>query len=265
MPGRRPSLALALFASTACGDDGGGTSAATNITGVSASSTGGEPTPTTSAPEQPTTSSASAPASTTDAPGTGSTTTASPTTGTVTSDATSTTTTETTAGADDTTTTTASATDTSTGGPVCGDGVVDPGETCDDGQGLDCTTYHDGGAGTCVPPGECSPGYILSGDACVAELATDHVHIMVDNQCNMNVMPPEFTVPAGQKLRLDYHNHSQDYAVDVWMHYNGGFTDLAPSATWSEKYEHCFGPAPSEGWAEISTACSDFVLPIHCL
>ena len=42
-------------------------------------------------------------------------------------------------------------------------------------------------------------------------------------------------------------------------------TDLAPGGTWKETYEHCFGPNPSEGWAEISTACSQYVLPIHCL
>ena len=152
-----------------------------------------------------------------------------------------------------------------TGGPVCGDGVVSPGETCDDGSGVGCDTDHDGGDGTCVPAGMCSPGYVLAGPDCVAELWVDHVHIMVDNTCKMQVTPSSFTVQPGQKLRLDYHNHSVDYPVDVWMHYNGGYTDLQPGATWMEKYEHCFGPAPSEGWAKISTACSEYVLPIHCL
>ncbi len=107
--------------------------------------------------------------------------------------------------------------------------------------------------------------YVLAGPDCVAELWVDHVHIMVDNTCKMQVTPSSFTVQPGQKLRLDYHNHSVDYPVDVWMHYNGGYTDLQPGATWMEKYEHCFGPAPSEGWAKISTACSEYVLPIHCL
>lgn len=151
------------------------------------------------------------------------------------------------------------------GGAVCGDGVVGPGETCDDGSGVGCDTYHDGGDGACVPAGMCSPGFVLVDGACAAELWTDHVHIMVDNTCTMTVTPPAFSVPPGQKLRLDYHNHSQDYPVDVWMHYNGGFTDLQPGATWMEKYEHCFGPNPSEGWATISTACSEYKLPIHCL
>lgn len=49
------------------------------------------------------------------------------------------------------------------------------------------------------------------------------------------------------------------------MHDNGGFTDLGPGGTWKETHEHCFGPNPSEGYAEISNACSMYVLPIHCL
>lgn len=153
----------------------------------------------------------------------------------------------------------------STGGPVCGDGVVEGGETCDDGSGVGCDSDHDGGDGVCVPADTCSPGFVLAMGLCVPELWTDHVHIMVSNTCEMTVDPPEFTVPPGQKLRLDYHNHSQDYAVDVWMHYGGGFLELQPGQTWMEKYEHCFGPAPSEGYATISTACSEYTLKIHCL
>lgn len=153
----------------------------------------------------------------------------------------------------------------STGGPVCGDGVVEGGETCDDGSGVGCDSYHDGGDGVCVPADTCSPGFVLAMGHCVPELWTDHVHIMVSNTCEMTVDPPEFTVQPGQKLRLDYHNHSQDYPVDVWMHYGGGFLELQPGQTWMEKYEHCFGPAPSEGYATISTACSEYKLKIHCL
>lgn len=117
----------------------------------------------------------------------------------------------------------------------------------------------------CVPPGTCSDGYVPVGDGCAPELWTEHVHIYVSNTCQTMVDPPSFQVPAGQKLRLDYHNHSADYPVDVWMHYNGGYTDLAPGATWKEQYEHCFGPNPSQGWAKISTACSQVTLPITCL
>ncbi|MBL9107320.1 MAG: hypothetical protein JNL82_40900 [Myxococcales bacterium] len=148
---------------------------------------------------------------------------------------------------------------------VCGDAVVEPGEACDDGLTPDCAGTHDGGDGTCVPAGECSPGYVLADAACVPERVTAHVHIMVSNTCDMTVDPESFTVQPGQQLKLEYHNHSADYPVDVWMHYNGGFTDLEPGGTWKEQYEHCFGPAPSEGYADISTACSEFHLPIHCL
>jgi cysteine-rich repeat protein len=148
----------------------------------------------------------------------------------------------------------------------CGDGSLQSNETCDDGSIMSgCDTMNDGGDGQCVPAGTCSPGYVLVMSQCKPELMTAHVHIMVDNFCNMTVDPLEFTVPAGQKLKVSYHNHSMDYAVDVWMHYNGGYTDLQPGDTWNEQYEHCFGPNPSEGYADISTACSSFHLPIHCL
>lgn len=149
----------------------------------------------------------------------------------------------------------------------CGDGVLQSNETCDDGTILmGCNTLQNGGNGKCVAPGTCSPGYVnVPGKGCVAELVTDHVHINVSNTCAMSVMPLEYTVPAGQKLKLSYHNHSQDYPVTVWMMYGGGYTDLAPGGTWNETYEHCFGPVPSEGYADISTACSMYRLKIHCL
>lgn len=149
----------------------------------------------------------------------------------------------------------------------CGDGVVQSNETCDDGViSMGCNTLQNGGDGKCVPAGTCSPGYInVIGSGCVPELLTNHVHINVSNTCVMSVMPVEYTVPAGQKLKLSYHNHSQDYPITVWMMYGGGYTDLAPGGTWNETYEHCFGPSPSEGYADISTACSMFRLKIHCL
>jgi len=150
---------------------------------------------------------------------------------------------------------------------ACGDGVLQSNETCDDGVlQSGCDALVNGGDGKCVPAGTCSPGHVnVPGKGCQPELVTEHVHIMVDNTCKMTVMPVEFTVAAGQKLKLSYHNHSADYPVDVWMMYGGGYTDLAPGATWDEKYEHCFGPIASEGYADISTACSKFRLEIHCL
>jgi hypothetical protein len=151
-------------------------------------------------------------------------------------------------------------------GSVCGNGIVEAGETCDDGVITSgCDTFADGGNGACVQPGTCSPGYVLANTMCVPELAQEHVHIDVDNFCNMIVMATEYFVPAGQKLKLSYHNHSVDYPVDVWMMYGGGYTDLQPGATWNEQYEHCFGPQPSTGYADISTACSEYRLYIHCL
>lgn len=150
---------------------------------------------------------------------------------------------------------------------MCGDGVVQSNESCDDGMiMMNCDSLQNGGDGKCVAAGTCSPGYVyVSGVGCAPQLVTEHVHIMVSNTCVMSVMPMEFTVPAGQKLKLSYHNHSQDYPVDVWMMYGGGYLDLAPGGTWNETYEHCFGPSPSEGYADISTACSQFRLKIHCL
>lgn len=149
---------------------------------------------------------------------------------------------------------------------ACGDGILQGNESCDDGSvTMSCDSLQNGGDGKCLPAGTCSAGYIYVNGACAPELVTEHVHINVSNTCVMSVMPMEYTVAAGQKLKLSYHNHSQDYPVTVWMMYGGGYTDLAPGGTWNEQYEHCFGPSPSEGYADISTACSQFKLKIHCL
>lgn len=255
-------LHLLTFASIACacGDDGGGATtsgdATTEVT--TAGSTGGA---TTSSTDPDAT--AGGVTTTTPEP-----TTAGPTGGTTDDGTTGTgdgTTGDATTDPGDDGTSTGGDTSTGADEPVCGDGVVEPGETCDDGSGIGCATYHDGGDGVCVPEDECSAGYVLAMGACVAELVAEHVHIEVSNTCEMQVTPSEFSVLPGQKLRLVYHNHSVDYPVDVWMHYNGGFLDLAPGQSWMEQYEHCFGPNPSEGWADISTACSEYKLPIHCL
>ncbi len=91
-----------------------------------------------------------------------------------------------------------------------------------------------------------------------------HVHIYVSNTCAMSVSPMSFTVPAGETLQLTYHNHSTDYAVNVWKSYGGGYLDLAPGDSWNETYEHCFGPSPATEYADISTACSSFRLYVNC-
>jgi len=150
---------------------------------------------------------------------------------------------------------------------ACGDGMVQSNESCDDGTvNVGCDVLVNGGNGVCVPAGTCASGYVnVPGKGCQPELVTAHVHVMVDNTCKMTVDPMEFTVAPGQKLKLSYHNHSAFYPIDVWMMYGGGYTELQPGGIWNETYEHCFGPNASEGYADISTACSEFKLLIHCL
>jgi cysteine-rich repeat protein len=148
----------------------------------------------------------------------------------------------------------------------CGDGTRQSNETCDDGATTDCNGTHDGGDGSCVPIGECSPEYVLSGEDCVPEVITQHVHIYVANDCTMQVDPEEFTVPKGQKVRFEWHNHSADWEVDVWQSYIGGFTDLPPGQTWEEQFEWCANVNPYTGYSDISTVevCPDHRFYIRC-
>ncbi|HVV86714.1 MAG TPA: hypothetical protein VHE35_26835, partial [Kofleriaceae bacterium] len=92
----------------------------------------------------------------------------------------------------------------------------------------------------------------------------NHVHIQVSNTCAMTVTPPSIDVPADQTAYFDWHNHSVDYAVDVWMSYGGGYLDLATGATWHEPIGHCATPLAHDEYADISTACSSFRFLIHC-
>jgi hypothetical protein len=100
--------------------------------------------------------------------------------------------------------------------------------------------------------------------------STDHVHIYITNTCKVSVSPTSFTVPAGETLKLSYHNHSVDYRADVWMMYGGGYLGLEKGATWNETYAHCFGPSPSMGYADINieggpvSGCPGVRLPITC-
>ena len=119
------------------------------------------------------------------------------------------------------------------------------------------------------PPDAFAPDAFTPPDAFVpadafAARADLHVHIEVDNTCRMTVTPREVSVPPGQTLYLDWHNHSRDYPVDVWMSYGGGYTDLATGATWDEPIGHCSTPFVGDEYADISTACSDFRFLIHC-
>ncbi len=99
----------------------------------------------------------------------------------------------------------------------------------------------------------------------------DHVHIYIDNFCQVTVDPTSYDVPAGSTLQLDYHNHSVDYEADVWLSYGGGYLDLALGDTWNDAFTHCSGPNPSTAYADISIAggpspgCPGFRLLINCL
>ncbi len=94
---------------------------------------------------------------------------------------------------------------------------------------------------------------------------SQNVDIYVDNFCKMDVLPKKFDVPRGTYLKLTYNNRSRDYAVDVWMSYIGGYTDLKTGTSWADRFEHCRTPRPSTAWADISTACSKYRLMINCL
>lgn len=142
----------------------------------------------------------------------------------------------------------------------CGNGIVEEGQTCDDGIIDDnCDTYHDGGDGYCVPPDECSDGYVLDGDGeCVDDHFDADIEIFVDNFCNLTVDPPEIDVPPGQTASFVYYNQSVDYEVDVWGSYGGGYLDLATGDHWDDGFVHCSSPdRPYTAGAEISIAGID--------
>ena len=91
------------------------------------------------------------------------------------------------------------------------------------------------------------------------------IDIYVDNFCAMDVVPAEVTVPAGSTAVLTYHNRSQDYPVDVWLSYGGGFLDLPTGQSWADAFEWCTGASVYTGYADIDSACSSHRLLIHCL
>jgi hypothetical protein len=98
-----------------------------------------------------------------------------------------------------------------------------------------------------------------------ASSSDQHVHIFVSNTCVMSVSPTEITVPAGKTVYIDWHNHSADYPVTVWLSYGGGYVDLPTGSTWDEPIEHCANINPYTAYADISTACSRFRFFIRCL
>ena len=104
-----------------------------------------------------------------------------------------------------------------------------------------------------------------AGGSVDASTGDEHVHIFVSNTCVMSVSPAEITVPAGRTVRIDWHNHSADYPVTVWLSYGGGYVDLPTGSTWDEPIEHCANINPYTAYADISTACSRFRFFIRCL
>jgi len=136
----------------------------------------------------------------------------------------------------------------------CGDGDLQDNESCDDGEITSgCDSRHDGGDGTCVPPGECADGYTMQDGSCIKKQLDKHVHIYISNTCQLSVSPQSVDVPRGQTVSFVYHNHSTDYAADVWMSYNGGFLGLKQGDTWNEQHVHCrSGNRPYQAYADIS-------------
>lgn len=174
----------------------------------------------------------------------------------------------------------------------------DPAGICDDsGAFARCLYDHEDEPCTSPPPDECAdtetlrrfegPGRCSEGAGrvgCAYESTTEPcelacedgacvegslvelgINIYVDNFCNMRVDPLEVTVPAGRSAQLTYHNRSRDYEVDVWLSYGGGFLELETGSSWADRFEWCAGDSVYTGYADISTACSEHRLLIHCL
>jgi hypothetical protein len=152
------------------------------------------------------------------------------------------------------------------GGMVDEDGGADDGGVVDDDAGLDAGVLDVGASDTGVDaPVAVDAGHDAPADAGVPATMTYCVDIDVDNFCNMAVDPTEITIPADQIAYFCWRNRSEDYPVDVWLSYGGGYTDLAPGATWNEPPGHCLGPTPHDEYADITTACSEHRFLIHCL
>jgi len=85
----------------------------------------------------------------------------------------------------------------------CGDGVLQDNEDCDFGPGSTCLGSHDGGLGTCVAQGTCSAGYELNGGQCVP-------------QNNTGISTPCQNGPGQSLLRFSFSNNSTSPYIEVW-------------------------------------------------
>ncbi|MEZ4459184.1 MAG: hypothetical protein R3E66_05565 [bacterium] len=88
-------------------------------------------------------------------------------------------------------------------GYVCGDGVVEGPETCDDAVTADCLGTHDGGDGACLPGTSCSAGFQWNGAVCVTTNTTG-----LTEPCSNG---SGYTV-----FRFHYDNGSTSARIDVW-------------------------------------------------
>lgn len=101
-------------------------------------------------------------------------------------------------------------------------------------------------------PGDAAPPPPDAGGA--VDAGPQHVHIFISNTCETSVDPPQVTVPPDVDAYFVFHNHSVDYAADVWMSYGGGFLDLAPGQSWADPIRHCLGPNAHQEYGDISIA-----------
>ena len=155
--------------------------------------------------------------------------------------------------ADEGTTTSEGGTTTSEGGTTTTDGVSTS-------EGGTTTGGTDGTTGDSSSTGTTTMGW----------QEAQHVHIDIDNFCQVSVDPPEIWVPVDEIVELTYHNHSVDYQADVWLSYGGGYLELELGDSWEDPFQWCSGPNASLGYADISIAgggnnsCPAYRLNIHC-
>jgi hypothetical protein len=181
------------------------------------------------------------------------------------------------------------------GGDDNGGAPVDGAATAQDAPMMDALRAEDGG-GPDARPGTSDAAPLLDGstsDAAVSDASaadasspdaslpdaspadaghtTEHVHIYIDNFCNVSTSPTSITVPPGGSVNIAWHNHSIDYEADVWMSYGGGYLELARGGTWNETFNWCAGVAVFTGTADIGPAgvsnsvCPHVYFPIRCL
>jgi hypothetical protein len=102
-----------------------------------------------------------------------------------------------------------------------------------------------------------------------AAVEPTHVHIHISNTCVTSVDPPSVSASLHSDLHLIFHNHSVDYAADVWSSRNYGYVGLPTGATWDDPIRHCNNPVGYTEWFDVSiegggSACPGVRFEIHC-